>query len=235
MKHLLIPDAPEGPRRLIFYLAVEEWLAGRGEDAFFTWHTRPTIIYGHNQNPAAEFDAEYCRLHGIEAYRRKSGGGCVYSDSGNLMVSRILTRKNGKNVETVFSEYLSCVAAALGNLGLEAVVTDHNDVLVAGRKVSGNAFFRTPKADIVHGTLLYSSDFEVMTKALTPPETKLLKHGVQSVRQRVANLNEFTSCSFAEVEKAVQLALADNAEIMTLSVDDILQIEKIEESFLDIL
>lgn len=226
MKHLIIPDVPEGPRRLTFYLAAEEWLALRGEDAFFTWRTRPTVIYGRNQVPEQEFDREYCIEHGIEFYRRKSGGGCVYSDGGNLMISKVVATRGGKNVETVFREYLECLSAALSGLGVEAVVTEHNDILVQGKKISGNAFFRAPKADIIHGTLLYDSDFKEMSRVLTPPAGKLAKHGVSSVRQRVANLSEFTGLSLDEIEAALQTALAAGSRArLELSAEDVLEIE----------
>ena len=176
MKKVVFPEGV--PERLTFFLAAEE-------DLFFTWQSPPTVICGRNQIIENEVNLEYCLGHGIEVVRRKSGGGCVYSDEGNIMLSYI-TRDRG--VEEVFARYLKMVADALRGLGFDAVTTAHNDILIGGRKVSGNACFAPPGATIVHGTMLYDLDFEALEKATTPSAEKLSKHGVQSVRQRVVNL-----------------------------------------------
>ena len=44
---------------------------------------------------------------------------------------------------------------------------------------------------MVHGTLMYHVDLEVLTQALCPPATKLQSKGIASVRSRVANLSEY--------------------------------------------
>ena len=71
--------------------------------------------------------------HKIECYRRKSGGGCVYSDEGNLMLSYI---SPSKHTQEVFQEFLDKFCEALRAMGLPAVSSSHNDVLVDGRKIS---------------------------------------------------------------------------------------------------
>ena len=144
--------------------------------------------YGDNQVLEAEVNIEYCRDHNIEIVRRKSGGGCVYSDKGNIMISYISRRGD---VSAVFDRYLSALTACLCSLGLDAVRSDRNDVLVCGMKVSGNAFHQLPDRSIVHGTLLFSTDFDVLEQAIRPPVEKLVRHGIRSVRQRVANLSDF--------------------------------------------
>ena len=117
--------------------------------------------------------------------QRKSGGGCVYADEGNLMLSLISTDTHS---EQVFSRFMQTLAHVLQSLGLEAVTTAHNDILVGGRKVSGNACYALPNATIVHGTLLYDVNLDALEQAITPSEAKLQKHAIQSVRQRVTNL-----------------------------------------------
>ena len=116
--------------------------------------------------------------------QRKSGGGCVYADEGNLMISFVSPSTHS---EQVFAEYLAMIAQALQAKGLPAVTTAHNDILVDGRKVSGCACFTSPTGTIVHGTMLYDVNLEAMLQAITPSTDKLAKHGVASVRQRVAD------------------------------------------------
>ena len=188
MTQVLLPDNKE--RSLAFYLAMEEFVAKEMEgEAFFVWRVEPTVIIGRNQVLENEVNMPYCAEHGVQLVRRKSGGGCVYSDKGNIMISYVSERGD---VAAVFDRYMSALAALLCDLGLPAVKTARNDILVDGRKVSGNAFQQLPGKSVVHGTMLYSTDLEALTEAIRPPVEKLQRHGVESVRQRVVNLQEYS-------------------------------------------
>ncbi len=193
MVHITLPGA-DIERRLVFYLAMEEYVAAHldslleGHDdkkAFFLWQVKPTVIFGRNQVMEAEVNMPYCREKGIRLFRRKSGGGCVYSDSGNIMLSYITS---STDVTSTFSDYLETLSGYLRASGINAEKSGRNDILVDGRKVSGNAFFLKPKSSIVHGTMLFDSDFDELEKAITPSATKIRSKGVSSVRQHVTNL-----------------------------------------------
>lgn len=191
MIHIVLDDGKE--RSLVFYLAMEEYLARYTEDeAFFVWQVPPTVIIGRNQVMAAEVNLPYCRAHGIRVFRRKSGGGCVYSDRGNLMVSCVVS---GKDVPFLFENYIRRLALCLRRAGLEAEVSGRNDILVSGKKVSGNAFFSIHGRNVMHGTLLFDCNPERLENALTPSGTKLRSKGVSSVRQRVGSLRQFLPAS----------------------------------------
>jgi lipoyltransferase/lipoate-protein ligase len=187
MKHIILPDNVR--RSVAFYLAMEEFVAREVEDeAFFVWRVEPTVIYGRNQVLENEVNLEYCHEHKVDIVRRKSGGGCVYSDMGNIMLSYVSSRGS---VAEVFDRYMTALTEALRKLGVPAEKSGRNDILVDGRKISGNAFHQLPDRSIVHGTLLYSTDLEALTEAIRPPVEKLRRHGVESVRQRVMNLSEY--------------------------------------------
>ena len=199
MKHVILPD--DVRRSLAFYLAMEEFVAREVEgEAFFVWRVEPTVIFGRNQVLENEVNLEYCRKHGVDVVRRKSGGGCVYSDLGNIMVSYVSRRGD---VSEVFDRYMTALTEALRALGVPAEKSGRNDILVEGRKVSGNAFHQLPDRSIVHGTLLYSTDLEALTEAIKPPVEKLQRHGVESVRQRVMNLSEYVAL-MAEPDDALK-------------------------------
>lgn len=187
MKNVVLEDNAQ--KSLSYYLALEEEVAGGcDEEAFFVWQSPPTVIIGRNQDLEAEVNLEYCRKHGIDVVRRKSGGGCVYSDQGNIMISYISRRGDATEV---FDRYMSELAACLKTLGLDAVKSGRNDIMVGGFKVSGNALRQLPDRTIVHGTLLFSTDLDALENAIRPPVEKLERHGIRSVRQRVANLSDF--------------------------------------------
>lgn len=194
MKNIVLPQAED--RSLAFYLAMEEYVAENFEgDAFFVWRVEPTVIIGRNQDLEAEVNLDYCRNNGVTVVRRRSGGGCVYSDKGNIMISCISRRGD---VSEVFERYLDALTGCLRTLGLDACKSGRNDVMVGGRKVSGNAFHMLPDRSIVHGTLLYSTDFDALETAIRPPVEKLERHGVASVRQRVGNLSDVLDPSVIE-------------------------------------
>ena len=141
------------PRRLAFYLAEEEYLARRypDRDFFFAWQVKPSVIVGRNQLLQKEINLEFCREHGVDVVRRKSGGGAVVADMNNVMLSYITS---SDDVRSTFSEYTSMVAAALRALGLDASDNSRNDILIGTRKVSGNAYYHLPGRSIVPWTML---------------------------------------------------------------------------------
>lgn len=216
------------PRRLSFYLSLEEYVSSAYGEGFFLWETAPCVILGRNQDAPAELNLDYCRSHHIAIYRRKSGGGCVYSGPGNLMISCIVPPAP---VQDSFRAFLEKFASVLRSLGIDAVTTANNDILCEGRKVSGNAFFSTPKAGIVHGTLLYNMDFAPMQQALTPSGEKLRKHAVASVRQRVANLKELYPSLDETALKAALIQTFSKGK-RTLTPLEVQQVEQIEQSYL---
>lgn len=229
MTHVTLPC--EDTRRLSFYLAMEEYAArslNDGDDLFFLWQVEPTVIFGRNQVIENEVNLDYCREHGIQFYRRKSGGGCVYADLSNVMMSYV-TRSD--QVQTTFLRYMQMVTAMLSELGLPATSTQNNDVLVGGRKVSGNAYYHIPGHSIVHGTMLFDTDMRHMLAAITPSRMKLDKHGVESVRQRITLLKEHTSLTIGEFKRFAVEKLCDKE--LRLTVEDVRAIETIEQEYLD--
>ena len=230
MKKLCLPKgSDDSRRRLVFWLALEEWAVEHAPGTFFVWSVEPTVIFGRNQDMEAEVNVRYCQEHGISMYRRKSGGGCVYADGGNLMISYITTCPD---VNKAFDVYLSSLAEALRNMGLDAVRTEHNDVLVGGRKVSGNACYATHSGCIVHGTLLYDTDVAEMECAITPSRQKLDSKGIKSVRQRVANLKDLgVDFGFDGLMARITEQFCDGSQFLTKTqLADVLEIEK---SYLD--
>ena len=170
------------------YLQIEQDLVREvKEPTLFTWIVPPTVIYGRHQCAEAEVNEDYCWEQHIAVVQRKSGGGCVYADEGNLMVSFV---SPDTHAQMMFDAFLDMLATVLGALGYDVVTTAHNDVLVDGRKVAGIACYTTPRGTIVHACILYEVNLDRLQRAITPSPAKLSKHGVASVRQRVCNLRD---------------------------------------------
>ena len=215
---------------LPFYLAMEEYVAREfpAQDYFFMWQVKPTVIFGRNQLLETEVDTAYCREHSIEFYRRKSGGGCVYADMSNIMLSYITP---DTNVNFTFNRYMLMVEGALRRLGVDVRTSGRNDILLDGKKLSGNAFYRLPGRSIVHGTLLYDTDLETMARATTPSNEKLKSKGVESVRQCVTTLNRYIALSIEELKHHLRHSLCSGELLLT--ADDISAIREIEQGYYD--
>ena len=215
-------------RRLSFYLAMEEFVARQqlADDAFFLWQVEPSVIYGRNQVVENEVNIEYCQAHGIQLFQRKSGGGCVYADRDNLMLSFITKEEQ---VGFAFNRFVNMVLLVLRKMGVEATGTRHNDIMIGDRKVCGTACRKMPSGSIVHSTMLYDTNMEHMLLAITPTQQKLAKNGVESVRQRITLLKDYTSLTLDEVKALIIRTLCDSERMLT--ADEVAQIEKIEEQY----
>ena len=226
MIYVALPNEKE--YSLPFYLAMEEYIAQvlPAQDYFFMWQVAPTVIFGRNQQVDSEVNIDYCYRNGIQFYRRKSGGGCVYADKGNIMLSYITP---DTNVNFTFNRYMLMVEHALYKLGINARTTGRNDILIGDRKVSGNAFYHLPTRSIVHGTMLYDTNLENMSGATTPSKIKLESKGVKSVRQHVTTIKEHLDISLADFMKAFRFALCD--ETITLTLEDVVAIENMAEEY----
>ena len=230
MKLIALPDSPD--IILPYYLAAEEWVAGKLPPGqyFFAWQVDPTVRCGRHQDMAAEVDMNYAAGHGIKVWRRKSGGGAVYADRNNIMFSYITT---STDVQTTFSDYTDMICRMLHSLGIVAEPTGRNDIAINGRKVAGNAFLKLPGRSIVHGTMLYDADFETMSHVLTPSKAKRESKGVISVPARVTTLrNEGIDLSCREfINYATDFLCTDGT--VTPDQTDIDEILCIMQSYLD--
>jgi len=226
--HITLPITET--RRLSFYLAMEEYVARCleiADDCFFLWQVNPSVIFGRNQLIENEVNLDYCKANQIETYRRKSGGGCVYADMSNVMFSYIT---HDENVNLTFNRYINLLVFMLFKLGIDAKANGRNDILIDGKKVSGNAFYHIPHHSIVHGTMLYDTNMQHMVGSITPTNEKLVSKGVESVRQRIALLKDYTTLSLEELKAFAIHQLCNDS--FSLNEKDVTQIEQIEKEYL---
>ena len=225
-----MPSSAEG-KRAAFYLAAEEYLASQfPEDNYlFTWQVSPTVVMGRNQVAHLELDLDFCRAEGIDVIRRKSGGGSIFADRGNIMVS-VVTGKG--SVEPLFEEYAENVAQCLCRLGAKVSVAGRNDIVLdGGGKICGNAFYHQKNRNIVHGTMLYDTNFPLMMGALTPERAKLESKGVTSVKSRISLLKDQLQMQVDDVRAALREQLTDRH--IRLTEDDVQYIKAIEADYYD--
>lgn len=174
-------------------LAIEEYVLKNmyvDKDSFLLFYiNEPSIIIGKNQNTVEEINTEYVDANGIHVVRRLSGGGAVYHDLGNLNYS-FITKDDGDSFRN-FKKFTEPVIKALADMGVKAELLGRNDILVEGRKVSGNAQFATHGRMFTHGTLMLDTEIERVVSALKVRKDKIESKGIKSIRSRVANISEF--------------------------------------------
>ena len=169
-------------------LATEQYLMETVEEdacILFLWQNQNTVVIGKNQNAWKECRTTLLNEEGGVLARRLSGGGAVFHDLGNLNFTFLVPQ-----AEYDLDRQFSVIAEAVSLLGLQAERSGRNDVLIQGRKFSGNAFFKHDGKAYHHGTLLVDVDMDKLGRYLNPSKAKLQAKGVDSVRSRVVNLRE---------------------------------------------
>jgi lipoate-protein ligase A len=185
---MLILDSPSTDP--YFNIAAEEYLLKETDGDFaFIYINDPSIIIGKHQNAYAEINLPYIFEYGIPVVRRISGGGTVWHDHGNVNFSFILNGKEGQLVN--FRQYATPVLNYLKSLHIPAEFGSRNEILVEGKKISGNAEHVFRNRVLHHGTLLYSSDLRTLQSALRTEQGKYRDRAVQSIRSQVANILDF--------------------------------------------
>lgn len=149
----------------------------------------PSIIIGRNQNTIEEVNQAYVEEKGITVVRRMSGGGAVYHDLGNFSFCFI---KDDDGSFRDFASFTKPVIEALHKMGAtSAELQGRNDLLIDGRKFSGNAMYAKNGRMTAHGTIMFKSDLEEVTRALKPNKAKIESKGIKSVRSRVTNIEPY--------------------------------------------
>lgn len=181
-------------------LALEEYLLRQAEitePLLLLYTNQPSVIVGRNQNIFEETDPEHLRQHGILVIRRLSGGGAVYHDWGNLNYSLITP---GKEDLHNFQKVTAPIVRLLAELGLSVELRNRSSLFVGGRKISGNAQYATGDRLLSHGTLLFETDLEALSRALKPRPFRIQSKAVQSVRSSVVNIRALLQNDMALAE-----------------------------------
>ncbi len=210
-----------------FNIASEEYLL-KHTDGFYVylWVNSPAVIVGVNQNAFSEVRLNVAESKNIKVVRRLTGGGAVYHDENNLCYTIIAPYDGGK---TGYKEFTAPVIEYLNSVGVKAEFTGRNDVSIDGKKISGTAQTVYKDRVMFHGTLLFKTDFNVLTEVLSPDKLKIESKGIKSVRKRVANISEYLpNVSFSEFRKGITEFLKKGKTERTFNEKEIAEIEKIK-------
>ncbi len=203
---------------------------------FYCW-LPPAISIGYFQSIADEVDLQRCKQLGVDVVRRITGGGAVFHDR-ELTYSFVCTEQSAvvpKNILQSYQKICNSLVIGFKELGLEARFAPLNDIIVNGRKISGNAQTRRNGVVLQHGTVLVKVDVEKMFSLLRVPDEKLRGKMIESVKQRVTSIEQQLGKEvyFQEVADAMRTGFERNfnAELAkgALSIGEKALAEKIEK------
>lgn len=192
-----------------YNLAFEEYIfkyLNEDEDFVLLWRNGPSIIVGKNQNTIEEINMEFVKENNINVVRRVTGGGAVYHDLGNLNFSFIAKADSNEKID--FKTYNVPIIKALEKLGVKCELSGRNDLVIDGKKFSGIAQSITKGKVLNHGTLLFDSKLETLSKALNVKRDKIESKGIKSVESRVTNIKSYIT-EDADVLKFKNLLLTN--------------------------
>lgn len=195
--------------------AVHESVAQGGQPTIRFWRWQPSAVsIGYFQSVQDEVNLEACKELGIDIVRRRTGGGAVYHDYVGEITYSIIASESmfAKGIRDSYREICGSLIDGLGTLGIKADFVPINDILVGGKKISGNAQTRRNGVLLQHGTVLYNLDVQKMFSLLKISQEKISDKMIKSVEDRVTCLSKFGNFSFEDVYKALLKGFTEGKE-----------------------
>lgn len=171
-----------------YNLALEEYLFSEFSDDFLLFYRNDkSVIIGSNQAVKNEVDLEFCKQNSIEVVRRKSGGGAVFHDLGNLNFSFIVNKST--TGDALSGSFLQPIVDLLHYMDVDVNIGQRKDLwLPNGCKVTGTASHVRKNRVLHHGTLLLETDLELLQKALNVVFFDASIKATESVRSITTNI-----------------------------------------------
>ena len=223
-------------RDITFNLALEEYAVRNfdpdDEGYLLLYENEPAVVLGKHQNPLMEMNQDFIDEFGIRVSRRISGGGTVYHDEMNLNFSYI-TKFDNRKIHN-FAEFTKPITSFLRKIGVESSLDERSNIIINGKKISGNAQFSNTKQMISHGTLLFDSNLEQLRGSLNVVNPGIVKtHAVRSVSSSVTNIKEHlkTDLSYDDFKEGVknEILRDRNEGIYKLKDDEIESVKSLAE------
>jgi lipoate-protein ligase A len=217
----------DGPTNMAFDEVAAATAASGGPRTVRVYRWDPsTLSLGYRQDPTT-VDWAYCERAGITVTRRPTGGGGIYHDTYGDISYTIVAPADELPGDLMESYELLCepVLDALDRMGVDAGFAESeqpalhqpacylreldpaHDVVVDGRKISGNAQYRQRNAVIQHGSLKYDRRTERHLSTFDDPETT-----PGAFDDRVTTIRAEAGVGRDDAVRALESALAEWAD-----------------------
>lgn len=197
---------------------------------FYRWQPSAVSI-GYFQSMNEEVDIDACDKKGVSYVRRITGGGAVYHDKdGELTYSITVTENHrliSKDFQKTYQILCSGLTEGLDLLGIPAAFKPINDIVVHGKKISGNAQTRKMRVVLQHGTILRRVNPILMFALLRVPSEKIRDKMIKTVEERVTSVERYLGAkvTFEELKKALRHGFEEAFKIRLIE-DQLTDFEK---------
>jgi lipoate-protein ligase A len=183
---------PEPLKAQAFYESVAEAVE-RGSSPNTLIMLQPGAPYacvGYHQDIEKELDLDYCHSVGLPVIRRSQGGGATYLDSSQVFYQIVAkdTSAYPTAVDAMFKKLLAVTVETYRRLGVPAEYKPLNDVVVNGKKISGNGASMNGSTSIMVGNVILDMNYEMMARVLRVPDEKFRDKMAKSMRDWVSSL-----------------------------------------------
>ena len=180
---------------------------------FYTWKPGAVSI-GYFQSIKDEVNLETCQELGIDRIRRWTGGGAVYHDTEGEITYSVIAPASSfpKNVQESYQVICSWIVNGLRKLGINAVFSPVNDILVDNKKISGSAQTRRNGILLQHGTVLYDLDLATMFSVLNVSKHKITDKMIKDAKERVTCISKYANVDKKDVYEALVGAFTNDKD-----------------------
>ncbi len=178
--------------QIIYDMIAQGITEGESENTLIIcWPAKPLVSLGHFQEIEEDINIKFCRENNIVFTRRVIGGGGVYLDDGQMfyqLIGRIDSPTTPKKIDDYYRKFLEAPVQTYRNLGINAEFKPVNDLIVNGKKISGNGAGDVGNARILTGNLIFDFNFDMMVRVLKVPDEKFRDKISQSLRERMTTI-----------------------------------------------
>ena len=195
--------------------AISEFVAKGGPPTIRFWRWNPSAVsIGYFQCILDEVDADLCKEMKIDIVRRRTGGGAVYHDYNGEITYSVIAPLGmfPKNIIESYKAICGWIISGLQKLGIQSEFKPINDILVDGKKISGNAQTRRNGVLLQHGTILCDLDIRTMFSLLKVSKEKISDKFIQAVEERVTSLKKHSITDMDKVYTALVNGFTQNKE-----------------------
>ncbi|MDE1859963.1 MAG: lipoate--protein ligase family protein, partial [Candidatus Micrarchaeota archaeon] len=183
---------------------------------FYRWLPSAVSI-GRFQGMNDEVNIERCRELGISHVRRMTGGGAVYHDHDGELTYSIIAKQDNfpSGIRDSYEMICGWIIDGLEGIGIDAKFAPINDIIVNGRKISGNAQTRKDGVLLQHGTILYKLDISKMFSVLNVSKEKISDKMIKSVEERVTSITAQKEIGFNDFYSSVLKGFVNGKDYQT--------------------
>jgi len=216
--------------------AVSEW---RSPNTVILDHPEaPFVNIGYHQLMEKEINVGYAREKGFSLVRRTIGGGAILDGPWEQDYFVVIRRGDPECPATIpefYGKFLRPPMYALRGLGLEPSIRPPNDILVGGRKISGNGAITIEKANVLAGDLLLESPTSLMSEIIMASSEKFRDKLAKSMSEWVTSISaEAGAADRGEVKRLIAEGFSEELGITLepgkLTVDENATLRRLVEA-----